>query len=252
LIKHALLRPEPISEAKWSCCSSLRETDRRGPPPSAILQSVVASASRALAGIARAASLFCHGIGRAVTCIIEEIGMEATKQDKTETGPGSQNALDFLQADHRSVEKLFDAFKKTADDDVEAKAVLAQRACEALSIHTMIEEELLYPAAQEALPDGDTIDVEEAYIEHFLVKTLIAKFETMKVGDKGFDATFKVMSEMVLRHVEEEENQLFPELRNSKCDLRALGDKLAQRKTELQSKLDAVGSRSVGDKTTML
>jgi hemerythrin superfamily protein len=181
-----------------------------------------------------------------------EISMEATKQDKTETRPGSQNALDFLQADHRSVEKLLDAFKKAADDDMEAKAALAQRACEALSIHTMLEEELLYPAAQEALPDSDTIDVEEAYVEHFLVKTLIAKFETMKVGDKGFDAAFKVMSEMVLRHVEEEENQLFPELRNSKCDLRALGDKLAERKTELQSKLDAVGSRSVGDKTTML
>ena len=178
--------------------------------------------------------------------------MEATKQDETKSGPGSQDALQLLEADHRSVEKLLDAFKRAADDDMEAKAALAQRACEELSIHTMIEEELLYPAAQEALPDSDTVDVEEAYIEHFLVKMLIAKFETMKVGDKGFNATFKVMSEMVLRHVEEEENQLFPELRDSKCDLRALGEKLTERKTELQSKLDAVGSRSVGDKTTML
>jgi len=179
----------------------------------------------------------------------EEINMQATKPEETKTQPGPQDAIAVLEADHRAVEKLFTAFRKAADHDLEAKATLAQRACEELSIHTMLEEELLYPAAQQALPDSDKIDVEEAYVEHFLVKTLISKFETLKAGDKGFDATFKVMSEMVEHHVEEEEQSLFPELRKSSCDLRTLGDKIAKRKAELQSKLDAVGSRSVGDKT---
>jgi len=178
--------------------------------------------------------------------------MEATKQDNKATESGAHDALAFLEAEHRAVEKLFTAFEKAADDDLEAKSALAQRACEELSIHAMLEEELLYPAAQEALPDSDKVDVEEAYVEHFLVKTLIAKFETMKAGDKGFDATFKVMSEMVGHHVEEEEEELFPELRKSNCNLRTLGEKMAKRKAELQSKLDAVGSRSVGDKTAAL
>ncbi|WP_168793954.1 hemerythrin domain-containing protein [Paraburkholderia aromaticivorans] len=178
--------------------------------------------------------------------------MEATKQDNKATESGAHDALAFLEAEHRAVEKLFTAFKKAADDDLEAKSALAQRACEELSIHAMLEEELLYPAAQDVLPDSDKIDVEEAYVEHFLVKTLIAKFETMKAGDKGFDATFKVMSEMVGHHVEEEEQELFPELRKSKCNLRTLGEKMAKRKAELQGKLDAVGSRSVGDKTAVL
>lgn len=178
--------------------------------------------------------------------------MEVTKHDKAEMGSSSQDALALLEADHRAAEKLFKAFEEAGDDDLEAKSALAQRACEELSIHTMLEEELLYPAAQEALPDSDTIDVEEAYVEHFLVKTLIAKFETLKAGDRGFDATFKVMSEMVGHHVEEEEDELFPELRKSKCNLRALGEKMAKRKAELQSKLDAVGSKSVGDKPAML
>jgi hemerythrin-like domain-containing protein len=99
------------------------------------------------------------------------------------------------------------------------------------------------------LPDSDKVDVEEAYVEHYLVKTLIARFEKLKAGDKGFDATFKVMSEMVGHHVEEEEQELFPELRQSKLNLGALGEKLAKRKAELQAKLDAAGSKSVGDKT---
>jgi hemerythrin superfamily protein len=184
--------------------------------------------------------------------ITEESSMEATKQDNKATVSGAHDALAFLEAEHRAVEKLFTAFEKAEDDDLEAKSALAQRACEELSIHAMLEEELLYPAAQEALPDSDTVDVEEAYVEHFLVKTLIAKFETMKAGDKGFDATFKVMSEMVGHHVEEEEEELFPELRKSNCNLRTLGEKMAKRKAELQSKLDAVGSRSVGDKTAAL
>ncbi|MEA3085508.1 MAG: hypothetical protein QOC89_3205 [Paraburkholderia sp.] len=161
----------------------------------------------------------------------------------------ASDALTLLEADHRAVEKLFDAFKKAGDDDLEAKAALAQRACEELTMHAIIEEELLYPAAQEALSDDDKLDVDEAYVEHFLVKTLIARFETLKAGDKGFDATFKVMSEMVQHHVEEEEDELFPELRRTKCDLIGLGKKIAARKQALQSKLDAVGSRSVGDKT---
>ncbi|WP_233849612.1 hemerythrin domain-containing protein [Paraburkholderia sp. HD33-4] len=176
--------------------------------------------------------------------------MEATKQDKGEAASTASDALAFLEAEHRAVERLFTAFEKT--EDVEAKAAIAQRACEELSIHTMLEEELLYPAAQEALPDSDRVDVEEAYIEHFLVKTLIAKFETLRAGDRGFDATFKVMSEMVDHHVEEEEQELFPELRKSKCNLRELGEKMAKRKAELQLKLDAVGSRSGGDKTMTL
>lgn len=167
----------------------------------------------------------------------------------TAQGTAASDALALLEADHRAVEKLFDAFKKAGDDDLEAKAALAQRACEELTMHTILEEELLYPAAQEALPDDDKLDVDEAYVEHFLVKTLIAKFETLKAGDKGFDATFKVMSEMVQHHVEEEEDELFPELRRTKCDLIGLGKKIAARKQALQSKLDAVGSRSIGDKT---
>jgi hemerythrin-like domain-containing protein len=182
----------------------------------------------------------------------EEISMETAQKHNSESGSASEDALSLLVADHRAVEKLFKAFERAAEDDLDAKATLAQRACEELSIHTMLEEELLYPAAQKALPDSDLVDVEEAYVEHFLVKTLIAKFETMKAGDKGFDATFKVMSEMVSHHVEEEEEELFPELRKSTCNLHALGARMASRKAELQSGLDAVGSKSVGDRTEML
>lgn len=179
----------------------------------------------------------------------------ATAGTKTATErvtSASPDALTLLEADHRAVEKLFDAFRKCRGDErdaLEAKAALAQRACEELTMHTILEEELLYPAAQQSLPEDDKLDVDEAFVEHFLVKTLIARFETLKAGDKGFDATFKVMSELVGHHIEEEEGELFPALRRTDCDLGALGKKMAARRETLQAKLDAAGSRAVGDKT---
>ncbi|AET94158.1 hemerythrin domain-containing protein [Caballeronia cordobensis] len=160
----------------------------------------------------------------------------------------SQDAIQLLMDDHRAVEKLFDAFEKAKEDDLDAKATLVRRACEELTVHAMIEEELLYPAAQEALDEDDRPDVEEAYVEHFLVKVLIDKFTTLRAGDKGFDATFKVMSEMVRHHIEEEESDLFPKLRKSGADLDALGKKLMQRKAALESKLP----KDAGDNTMRL
>ncbi|MEP9326201.1 hemerythrin domain-containing protein [Paraburkholderia phymatum] len=159
------------------------------------------------------------------------------------------DAIALLKADHRTVEKLFEAFEKAAADDLEAKGTLARRACEELTVHTILEEELLYPVAHKALDKQDEIDVDEAYVEHFLVKTLIEKFDSLKPSDHGFDATFKVMSELVKHHVEEEESALFPELRESGVDLVALGKKLRARKDELMKKLDEAGSKLVGDRS---
>lgn len=165
------------------------------------------------------------------------------------TAQAATDAIALLTEDHRAVDKLFDAFERAADDDHDAKGALAQRACEKLTVHAIVEEEILYPAAHDALNGRDVIDVDEAYVEHFLVKTLIARFDTLKPGQRGFDATFKVLTEMVRHHVEEEEKSLFPELRKSGADLGALGKKLAARMEALEQKLEAAGSRMVGDKT---
>ncbi|CAB3754137.1 hemerythrin domain-containing protein [Paraburkholderia solisilvae] len=175
---------------------------------------------------------------------------DTSKQSDTGSATANpvSNAIELLKADHRAVEKLFDAFEKAGNDDLAAKGTLAQRACEALTVHAIIEEEILYPAAQKAL-GKDKIDVEEAFVEHFLVKTLISKFTTLKPGEQGFDATFKVMSELVRHHVEEEEDELFPEFQKSGADLLALGKQLHARKEQLQSKLEEAGSKLVGDNT---
>jgi len=140
-----------------------------------------------------------------------------------------QDAIGLLEADHREVDNLFDAFE-AASDKGEKKA-LADKICLALKVHTQIEEELFYPPAREKTGDGDLID--EAIVEHTGAKTLIAQIEAMVPGQPLYDAKMKVLSEQVRHHVEEEESELFPEVRETKLNLDALGAKLAARKAEL-------------------
>jgi hemerythrin superfamily protein len=167
------------------------------------------------------------------------------KTKNTETGKSTSDALRLLEADHRAVEKLFTAFERADTGDLDAKGTLVRRACEELTVHTIIEEELLYPAARSVLADDGKKDVDEAYVEHFLVKTLIEKFGTLQPDAERFDATFRVLTENVRHHIKEEESGLFPELRKSGLDLAALGQRIVKKKNELEAKLP----KDAGDHT---
>jgi len=143
----------------------------------------------------------------------------------------STDAIALLEADHRQVDAYFDDFEASADD--REKKLIADRICLALKVHTQIEEELLYPAAREETGDDDLLD--EAQVEHAGAKTLIVQIEAMRPGQPLYDAKVKVLGEQVRHHIEEEESELFPELRDTDIDLDALGAKLATRKAELMA-----------------
>ena len=142
---------------------------------------------------------------------------------------GGPDAIAFLTADHREVDEYFEAFE-AASDDVEKKTI-ADKICLALKVHTQIEEELFYPPARDQTGDDDLID--EAIVEHTGAKILVAQIESMRPGQPLYDAKVKVLAEQVRHHVEEEESELFPEVRETEIDLNALGTKLAARKAEL-------------------
>ena len=145
----------------------------------------------------------------------------------------STDAIALLEADHREVDGYFDDFQASEDD--REKKLIADKICLALKVHTQIEEEILYPAAREETGDDDLLD--EAQVEHAGAKTLIVQIEAMRPGQPLYDAKVKVLGEQVRHHVEEEESELFPELRDADIDLDALGARLAARKAELMALL---------------
>jgi hemerythrin superfamily protein len=155
------------------------------------------------------------------------------KAKKKSAAKRPTDAIGLLKADHRQVEQWFEAFEKTRSDA--KKQDLASRICKALTVHTMIEEEIFYPAFLQATEDKDTHH--EAEIEHAGAKNLIAQIEKSGPDDDYFDSKVKVLSEMIKHHVKEEEQRggMFAEARQSGMDLAALGAQLAGRKKELMA-----------------
>lgn len=147
------------------------------------------------------------------------------------------NALDLLEQDHRKVERLLDEFDEVEDDD-EKKNELTQKICIEVTVHTQIEEEIFYPEARKATGDQELID--EALVEHASAKHLIDEIEEMRAGEDLFDAKVKVLGEQVKRHIMEEEEELFPELEQTKMDLVAIGEKLMKREAELLKEFEKV------------
>ncbi len=144
---------------------------------------------------------------------------------------GNVDAIALLKADHRQVATWFSQFEKASS--AARKAKLAQQICDALKVHTRIEEEIFYPAFLAATKDSDMND--EALVEHDGAKNLIAKIENSGPGKELYDAQVHVLSEMIKHHVKEEEQPggMFAEARKSAMDLKALGQRLAARKREL-------------------
>ncbi|CAG2129640.1 Hemerythrin HHE cation binding domain protein [compost metagenome] len=149
--------------------------------------------------------------------------------DKSKIPVGQRPALSLLLDDHRAVKKLFKQFEEAKQDS--AKQSIAAETCHALTIHAQIEEEIFYPALRGV---SDKIDdmLDEAKVEHMVAKALIAKIES---GDKDMlDANYKVLTEYVGHHVEEEEGELFKAVIQAKIDLKAVAAQLEERKHELE------------------
>jgi hemerythrin-like domain-containing protein len=142
----------------------------------------------------------------------------------------------MLTAEHREVKQLFEQFEQLTDRAKVGKKKLADQICNALILHTTIEEEIFYPAVREA-GKGSQDKVDEAVVEHAAAKDLIAQIQKMDPDDDLYDAKVKVLSEQIDHHVQEEEKEMFPMAKKAGLDLAALGQEMADRKQELAASL---------------
>jgi hypothetical protein len=160
----------------------------------------------------------------------------ATKSRK----PSMPEPMEMLIEDHRKVQKMFKQFEKMKEqEDDEAKRELVEMACAELKVHTELEEQLFYPAAREALEEGDL--VAEALVEHDSAKQLIAKLEASQGGEE-YDALFTVLGEYVNHHVTEEQDEMFPKLKKADLDWDALAAQMQERKQQLMQEMGLAGA----------
>src|SRR5690554_3964110 len=140
--------------------------------------------------------------------------------NKTHAPAAQRGVLGMLIDDHREVQKLFKEFE-SAKDDVQ-KEKIVRHACAALTAHTEIEEQYLYPFLRDADPEDFGSLLNEAKVEHASSKSLVKKLEQMKPGDDLYDAHFTVLGEYTNHHITEEEDELFPKVIKKEIDLREL------------------------------
>src|SRR3954453_17655171 len=141
----------------------------------------------------------------------------------------SSDAIVLLKADHKEIRQLFRKFESAGDDAVKAKGDLVSKIIEALTVHTYLENEVMYPEVRRLLPDLED-DVLESYEEHHVADLLCAELSIMKPDDERFDAKTTVLIENVTHHVEEEEQEWFPQVRDGlgRKQLQELGARMIE------------------------
>jgi hemerythrin superfamily protein len=143
----------------------------------------------------------------------------------------STDAIVLLKEDHKKVKRLFKEFQAAEEGPAEPKARIVGEILRELTVHTYIENEVMYPEVRRLLPDLED-DVLESYEEHHVADVLCLELSTMDPGDEHFDAKVTVLIENVTHHIEEEEQEWFPKVREGlgRNQLQALGAKMLELK----------------------
>jgi hemerythrin superfamily protein len=143
----------------------------------------------------------------------------------------STDAIVLLKSDHKEIKAVFAKFEKAGNDATKTKGDLVSKIIELLTVHTYIENEVMYPAVREMLPDLED-DVLESYEEHHVADVLVTELAALSSDAERFDAKTTVLIETVTHHIDEEEKDWFPKVRAGlgRKQLAELGEQLLQAK----------------------
>jgi hemerythrin superfamily protein len=135
----------------------------------------------------------------------------------------------MLKEDHVRIKRLFRQFEQAGEGAKKQKADIVNRILTELTVHTYIENEAMYPRVRELLPDLEE-DVLESYEEHHVADVLCFELAGMSPDDERFDAKTTVLIESVTHHIEDEEQNWFPKVRDGlgRKTLQEIGEQMAE------------------------
>jgi len=141
----------------------------------------------------------------------------------------STDAIVLLKDEHKQIRKAFRDFEKAGKSAHKTKGNLVDRMIELLTAHTYIENEVMYPRVLELLPEVED-DVLESYEEHHVADLLVVELSLMKPTDERFTAKTTVLIENVDHHIDEEEKEWFPKVRDglSRKQLQEIGAEMVK------------------------
>jgi hemerythrin superfamily protein len=139
------------------------------------------------------------------------------------------DAIVLLKADHKEVRRLFRQFEAAGERATKTKGELVTKMIELLTVHTYIENEVMYPQVRRLLPDLED-DILESYEEHHVADVLCMELYGMPADAERFDAKTSVLIESVTHHMREEEDNWFPKVREGlgRKQLSELGEQMLE------------------------
>jgi len=161
----------------------------------------------------------------------------------------STDALVMLKDDHQEIRKLFRDFQAAGQNATSTKGKLASGIIEKLTIHTFLENELMYPEVRSRLPELED-DILESFEEHHVADILCMELYAMTPDTERFDAKMTVLIENVTHHMNEEEQDWFPKVRQGlgRASLQEIGERMIElRKTAPRSPAQPSALKKVVD-----
>ena len=146
------------------------------------------------------------------------------------------NAIDLLIEDHERVKDILTRLTESTERAVKTRSDLLQKLEMEVTIHTQLEEQILYPAYKEAGGKEELKMYYEAKEEHRAVDSLV--LPDLKVTDPGsveFSGRAKVCKELLEHHIEEEESEMFPQARELFDEVRL--EEMGKQMSELRDRL---------------
>ncbi|MCK8656865.1 hemerythrin domain-containing protein [Pseudomonas umsongensis] len=152
------------------------------------------------------------------------------------------NAIDLLKADHERVKGILSQLSESTERGLKKRTDLLEKLEMEISIHTRLEEDILYPAYKEAGGKEQDIMYYEAKEEHRTVDSLV--LPDLKATDPStpeFAGRVKVVKELLEHHIEEEETEMFPQAKKllGKATLDELGEQMEVLKARLKKEMAA-------------
>jgi hemerythrin superfamily protein len=177
----------------------------------------------------------------------EEGDEEVEEEDEEyEEEDAEMDAVELLESQHREVEGLFEQLREA--ESARERGELFAELADQLAAHTKIEETIFYPK----VCDEDTSELlHHSVEEHLAAKRVIAELLDMKPSDAAFMRKIDELEELVRDHVEDEELELFPQVRELDIDLDALARRMekkfadliaAEPRSEVPKEIDHVAS----------
>lgn len=133
--------------------------------------------------------------------------------------PSAMPDGDILETLHEEHEEVQELLSRLVDsDEAREQKRLVVRIKQALVPHTKAEEIVVYDPVSMLKDEQPKIDGAEGYTEHALASATLKQLETLTANTPEFKAAAKVLKELVAHHVEEEERNIWAQVRKNFSD----------------------------------